>query len=556
MAQRLFCLRPDAVTPAHAQADGIDFVPTRPQILFGHHYASIAGLAPMLGPAVAVIWGWLPALLWVVFGSIFIGCVHDFTALVLSVRHKGASIGSLTESILGPAAKAAFLLLILFGVSLAMGVFVEAISTLFLWGDDFDPSNLASAVSSFPEAVLPSSGLMLLAMGVGWLLYIRRAPLLPTTLLGFAGLLGLIWLGYRFPTLGISDRAAWPEAAGWKGILLAYAYLASVLPVWLLLQARDFLNSLLLYLGLALLYTGLFLLAPDFAAPAVNPNPSGAPPVFPFVFITIACGAASGFHALVSSGTTSKQLDRETHARPIGYGGMIGESLLGLIAVLACTAALPDRDWATTYADWSAVSRLGDKLGVFIGGASQFVERLGVSRELSVTLIAMVVVSFALTTLDSATRLLRYNVQEAAESLGLPLLGNRFLATALATAAIGFFAFYRLPNPADPSGTLPAGLALWHLFGATNQLIAGLALLVGAAYLRQRGRTCWPLGIPAVFMLGGTFLALVWKIGGFLDKGWTLLAVVGGLLLAIGLVVLVAAWRRLRPGQRTGSSSG
>ncbi len=557
LTRRVFRLDPAAVTPAHARRDGIDFVPTRPLVLFGHHYASIAGLAPMLGPAVAVFWGWLPAMLWVVLGAIFVGCVHDFSALVLSVRHRGESIGALCRDILGPRAKGLFLALIFFGVALAMGVFVEVISTLFTWGADFDPTHLAAASTSFPEAVLPSGGLMLLALACGWLLYVRRLPLAPVALGGFALLLVLVWAGYRLPTLGIADPERWPAKDTWVWILLAYAYAASVLPVWLLLQARDFLNSLLLGLGLLLMYMGFFLLGPSFEAPAVNPEPTGAPPLMPFVFITIACGAASGFHSLVGSGTTARQLDRETHARPIGFGGMIGESLLGLMAVLACTSTLGGKEaWARTYVNWNAVQGLGAKLGVFIRGASLFIERLGIDHDLAATLVAMVVVSFALTTLDSATRLLRFNVEEiAAAWRGLPvlgplgrLLGGRFTATAVACGAIGFFAFYKVADPTAPAGVRSAGLALWTLFGSTNQLIAGLALMTATVYLRRLGRSSWPLAWPALFMVGNTLAALVLKILDFATRGEWVLLVLAVLLVGIGLGVgLTALAGYLRP---------
>ncbi|MCP4093992.1 MAG: carbon starvation protein A [Planctomycetes bacterium] len=552
LAQKVFVLDANAVTPAHELEDGIDFVPTRPLVLFGHHYASIAGLAPMLGPAVAVFWGWLPALVWVVCGSLLVGCVHDFAALVLSARHRGESIGSLCESILGPKAKALFLLLILFGVALAMGVFVYIISLLFSWNDDFNPAALAESTTSFPEVVMPSAGLMIVAMVCGWLLYVKKKPLLPVTIGGFSALLGLIGLGYMFPTLGF-ERASWPQQNTWIWILMTYAYAASVLPVWLLLQARDFLNSLLLVMGLLLMYSGFFIQAPTFDAPAFNPNPEGAPPILPFVFITIACGAASGFHSLVASGTTARQLDKEHHARPIGYGGMIAESLLGLIAVLACTTTFSSGSaWAKLYVNWGAVSAtLGAKLGVFIRGSASFIHQLGVPMELATTLVAMVVVSFALTTLDSATRLLRFNIEEIGSSIAkVPalspigrLLTNRFLATGGACAVICFFAFFEIDGK-------PAGLTLWTLFGGTNQLIAGLALLTATVYIKKKGRNYWPLAIPAVFMIAITMFALISKLIDFMNSDQTLLLGLTFALVFIGVGVGITALLALRGGAR------
>ena len=539
LAGRIFRLNPDRSTPAHRLRDEIDYVPTNRYVLFGHHYASITGLAPMLGPAVAVIWGWLPAMLWVVLGAIFVGCVHDFSALVVSMRARGQSIGKVAEGVIGPRAKLLFLALIFFGVALAMGVFVFIIAVLFQTGGDFNPSNLALARTSFPSAVLPSGALMILSMVMGFLLYKRNFPLGPTTAAGFVLMLLAVWLGTRYPTLGL-DPDHWPRQTGWTWILMGYAFAASVLPVWSLLQARDFLNSLLLYLGLLAAYGGFFVLRPAFAAPPVNLHPEGAPSLFPFVFIVIACGAASGFHSLVSSGTTAKQINRETDARFIAYGGMIGESLLGLIAVLACTAGFESGEiWRTAYADWATIETgLANKLGAFIRGTSRFIGALGVERDLATAFIAVVVVSFALTTLDSATRLLRFNVSEIGASIRLRFLGNRYIATAVAVTAICFFAFYKIPD-AQTGDLKPAGLILWTLFGTTNQLLAGLTLLVASLYLHQRGRNPFYTGVPMVFMLVSTLAALADNLIDFWHHGRTLLFVVGLMLflLAVGIVV-------------------
>ncbi len=544
LSRRIFRLDDNRETPAHTMTDGIDYVPTKRVILFGHHYASITGLAPMLGPAVAVIWGWVPAMLWVVFGAILVGCVHDFGALVVSMRAKGQSIGKVAEGVIGPRAKMLFLALIFFGVALAMGVFVFIISTLFSIGTDFQPGNLAAATTSYPSSVLPSAALMLMAMAMGYLLYKRNFPLAPTTLVGFVLLLFFVWLGMRYPTVGFSTEQ-WPKKETWIWILVGYAFLASVLPVWSLLQARDFLNSLLLYLGLATAYAGFFILGPTFQAPAISAHPEGAPSLFPFVFIVTACGAASGFHSLVSSGTTAKQINRETDARVIGYGAMIGESLLGLLAVFACTAGFSSKaDWTAAYRDWNTIETgLSNKLGAFINGTATFMGGLGVSSNLAVAFVAIIVVSFALTTLDSATRLLRFNVSEIGASLRLRFLGNRFVATTIACAAICFFAFYkiRVPDAAADSGYAikPAGLALWTLFGITNQLLAGLALLVVSLYLHQRGRNAIYTALPMVFMLVSTLTAMVEKLKGFKENKQYLLLTVGValFLIAVGIII-------------------
>jgi len=537
LATRVFRLSATSPTPAHTLRDEVDYVPTDRRVLFGHHYASITGLAPMLGPAVAVIWGWVPAMLWVVFGAILVGCVHDMSSLVVSMRARGTSIGKVAEGVIGHRAKAMFLALIFFGISLAMGVFVFVIAKLFRAAEDFDANNLAAATTSFPSAVLPSGALMVMAMIMGFLLYKKRFPLLPTTVVGFVLMLITVWLGTKYPTLGL-DRSRWPGQTGWTWMLLAYAFLASVLPVWSLLQARDFLNSLLLYLGLAATYGGFFVLGPKFAAPAVNVSPEGAPPLFPFVFIVIACGAASGFHSLVASGTTAKQIDKETDARFVAYGGMIGESLLGLLAVFACTAGFTDNAaWNKAYASWGTIqASLAAKLGAFIHGCSRFIGALGVEHGLAAAFVAVVVVSFALTTLDSATRLLRFNVSEIGATLRLKLLDNRYVATAIAVGAICFFAFYKIDGKS-------AGLVLWTLFGTTNQLLAGLALLVATLYLKQRGRNPYYTGLPMVFMLISTFVALGENLWDFYDKGQWLLLAVGSALFVVALGIVIEGLR-------------
>jgi carbon starvation protein len=520
LATRLFALREDAVTPAHALEDGVDYVPAHRFVLFGHHYASITGLSPMLGPAIAVIWGWLPAMLWVVLGALLVGCVHDFGALVVSVRAKGKSIGVVAEGLIGPRAKSLLHAIIFFGISLAMGVFVYVIATLFL-------------PRFYPQSIGPSGTILILALIIGWLTRKRGANLWALVAAGFVLVLIAVVLSPQAPVL-------WESQSGWTLVLLGYAWLASVLPVWSLLQPRDFLNSLLLYLGLGMVYIGFFVLRPEFAAPVVDTAPEGAPPMFPFVFIVIACGAASGFHSLVSSGTTAKQLDREVHARPIGYGGMMGESLLGLSAVLACTAGFASQsDWQSYYASWSTANTLPAKMSAFIDGAARFVSTLGVPDAAAKTLIAVVVVSFALTTLDSATRLLRYNIEEIAQTLRVERGINRYVSSSLAVGAIGFFAFYKIDGR-------EAGLALWELFGSTNQLLAGLALLVVSLYLIQRRRPSLPYVLPMLFMMVSTLTAMGVKLWQHFAGGNWLLLFVGGCITGTGVWLVIEAVLALR----------
>ena len=508
LAVRLFELDGSRPTPAHTQRDEVDYVPTNRFLVFGHHYASITGLSPMLGPAIAVIWGWLPATVWVVFGAVFVGAVHDFGALAVSLRARGVSIGKVTESLVGTRGKTLFHLVIFFLIALAMGVFVHIIATLF-------------SPTFYPESVLPSGVLIGIALVAG--LTARRRSWGPGRLagLGLVALAVIVWAGVRHPIVG-------PSVATWKWLLLSYAWLASVLPVWLLLQPRDYINSLLLYAGVGAMYLGFFLTNPSFVAPAFDAAPAGAPAMFPFVFIVIACGAASGFHALVSSGTSAKQLDDERDARFVGYGAMIGESILGLMAVLACTAGFVSREaWLERYVSWQAADSLGGNIAAFIGGTARFLATLGFTESVATTFVAILVVSFALTSLDSATRVLRYNVSEIGETLGIDMLANRYLASAVAAGAIWFFAFYEVAGEF-------AGLVLWQLFGTTNQLLAGLTLLAVTVYLLRRGKPLRYTLLPMTVVMVSTLSAMSVNLEEFWRDGdWR--------LFLTGLVIMVLA---------------
>ena len=527
LATRLFGLDANRATPAHTLRDDVDYVPTNRFILFGHQYASITGLSPMLGPAIAVIWGWLPATLWIVVGAIFVGAVQDFGAMVVSLRARGLSIGALTEDLVGRRGKTLFHIIIFFLIALAMGVFVHIIATLF-------------SPQFYPESVLPSSLMIVSALVVGLGRYRYKWGLLPLTATALVILVGLVGAGIEYPVVG-------PSLGQWKWLLLGYAFIASVLPVWLLLQPRDYINSLLLYVGVGAMYLGFALTNPSFAAPAIDLRPEGAPAMFPFVFIVIACGAASGFHALVSSGTSAKQLDKETDAPFVGYGAMIGESTLGLMAVLACTAGFVSReDWLTRYVSWQSADSLGSNIGAFISGSSHFLGALGFSESLGQTFVAVLVVSFALTSLDSATRLLRYNITEMGHTFKLDLLDNRFIASGFAVLAIWFFAFFEV-------GGEFAGLILWQLFGTTNQLLAGLALLAITIYLLRRGKPLAYTILPMALMLLLTLSAMTSNLIDFWTAGQWMLLITGGLILALALWLTVESGIAVRNYQRNPS---
>jgi len=510
LASRVFELDESQRTPAHQFRDDVDYVPTNRYVLFGHQFASITGLSPMLGPAIAVIWGWAPAMVWVVIGAIFVGAVHDFGALVVSIKSRGASIGKVTEDLIGPRAKTLFHLVIFFLIALAMGVFVHIVATLF-------------SPQFYPESVLPSALLIVVALGMGIAIYRLRWKISSLTVTAFLLLPLVVWIGMRYPMVG-------PSLNQWKSSLLIYAFATSVLPVWMLLQPRDYINSLLLYVGVATMYVGFFMTNPSFAAPALDLSPKGAPAIFPFVFVVIACGAASGFHALVSSGTSAKQLNHESDARFVGYGAMIGESLLGVMAVLACSAGFVSRqEWLTRYESWQIADNLGGNIAAFITGTTRFMATVGFPEEPTSIFVAVLVVSFALTSLDSATRLLRYNVTEISETLEIPFFGDRYVASAIAVTAIWFFAFFRVDGEF-------AGLMLWQLFGTTNQLLAALALLTITVYLLRRRKPIIYTLVPMLFMLLSTFVAMVSNLVDFWTEGQWILFFTGG------TIFMLAVW--------------
>lgn len=575
LSEKIFRLAgSETKTPAHLLEDGVDYIPTPRAVLFGHHYASIAGLAPILGPAVAVIWGWGPAMIWIVLGSIFIGCVHDFGSLVVSIRNGGRSIGQVTEDLIGPRARSLFHAIIFFLVSLSMGVFILVIAGLYTAPPQKEISVLSREVkpgieeikknhdagelktsksqlkSNFPESVPPTLALMIAAVFMGYFHHKKNYPLRNLTIISLFFVMLSIYFCMDAKFLeftGLNHPDSSPSTETWKWILLAYAFLASVTPVWLLLQSRDYINSFLLYLGVGLVYLGFFVgsIRGDLNGFHVNffREEDIGLDILPFVFITIACGSISGFHSLVSSGTTAKQINVEKDARFIGYGGMLGESLLGLTSVVACTVGFSNiEEWNMYYNSWAGLQGLSVQVGAYIGGTGRFLGYLGVPKAFGEGFIALIVISFALTSLDSATRLLRYNLEEIIDSWKSPIfkkyMGNRYTTSFLACASIAFFAFLKI----EVNGQMkPAGLALWKLFGTTNQLLGGLSLLVISIYLfKQKINFLYTL-IPMIFVLFVTLWAMVENFFEFLSgkNPSILLAFVGGTLFILAIWVLI-----------------
>jgi carbon starvation protein len=535
LATRVFLLDDSEPTPAHTMRDGRDFVPAPPLVVFGHHFASIAGLGPLLGPAIAVIWGWVPALLWIVLGCIFVGAVHDLGCMYSSLRNRARSVADLAYDVAGARARVLFLLFSIFAIALAMGVFVINIANLFA------PGAGGAEGGHVPEAVLPSVALIAIALAVGVLFYRYRVSLAKLTLPALLASLLFVWLGVQYPITHLFGLEL--SAPLWTYLLLGYALVATLLPVWVLLQPRDYLNSFQLFLGMGLLLIGAVVGGFTLSAPAFNPAPAGAPPMFPLLFITIACGAVSGFHSLVASGTTVRQLDRQSHALPIGYGGMLTEGLLATLALLAVAAGL-GAEWQSRYPDWLTAGK--SALANFVHGAGALVSAVGVPLALAKVFVATVAVGFALTTLDTGARLIRYNLQELGRAWRITPLVNPTLSTLLAVGLIGFFALLKAPDPV--TGELKSvGALLWQLFGASNQLLAALSLLVVSLYLRSLGRPTLYTLLPMCLMLVATLTALVIGMQGFAAKGNTLLLGVSAVIFALAVWLVgeaIVAWRR------------
>ncbi len=533
IAERILRLDPAFRTPAHEYRDDLDFMPTNRFVLWGHHFTSVAGAAPIIGPAIAVIWGWGPALLWIVLGTVLIAGVHDFGTLWASVRNRGQSIGALAAGVLGPRARSLFLLIIFFLLLMVNAVFAVTIATLF---------------TNFPASVLPYWLQIPVAIAIGWLAYRSRVPLLWPCVGGLLLLLAFVFLGAAVPLSLPAEPLGIPAVAWWVLIMLGYAAIASRMPVWLLLQPRDFINAHLLFVVLALLYLGLFVGRPDFAAPMFNRDlPADTPSLIPLLFVTIACGAISGFHGLVSSGTSARQLDRETDARFVGYLGATGEGLLALIALLAVAAGFASlEDWNAHYDSWAAASAGG--VAAFVTGAGNLLANLGIPLILGTTFVSIMVVAFAATTLDTSMRLQRFVLGEIGRDYRWPVLQNINAATAITFVTCAVLAF-----GADPDNPGGGGMVLWPLFGTTNQLTAGLSLLVLSLLLWQLHRGVLYTLIPFALVATMTTWAMVYNLGTYFADGNWLLVLVGGVILALniwlileGLTAGTRAWRRRR----------
>ncbi|MBN2120034.1 MAG: carbon starvation protein A [Candidatus Omnitrophica bacterium] len=483
---RLFGLNDARPTPAHAKNDGFDYVPAKNWfILFGHHFSSIAGAGPIVGPILAVsLWGWVPSVIWIVFGSIFIGAVHDFSALIVSVRSGGRSIADVSRETVSKRARVLFLIFVWIALALVITVFASICADTFV---------------AEPKIATSSLGLIPLALIVGFLIYRARLPLFPATIIGITGIILLIFLGERVHfTLGIDNSKNL-----WMIILFVYAFFASIIPVNILLQPRDYISSFLLFAGLILGSAGILITRPPMVGPAFVSFKSSQGNLVPMLFVTVACGAISGFHSLVASGTTSKQLPNESAAKKVGFGGMLLEGFLATIALITVSVAFSKAGPVTVFSQG-----FGQITRPLLGNYGAF-------------LATLILNAFILTTLDTATRINRYITEEL---LGLK---NYFLSTLLVVLFSAYLAF---------SG---GWKILWQMFGISNQLVAALALIVLTVWLMNKGKNFFYLLIPAVFMLFVTLSALFLKLSGFIADKNAGLIVVTLCLLLLGIFVAV-----------------
>ena len=539
--ERQLDVRADRPVPSHTMTDGVDYVPTRSSVLFGHHFSSIAGAGPIVGPIIAgLAFGWLPALLWIVLGSIFVGGVHDFTSLIASVRHRARSVGELCRDLLNPAAYYVFLVFIWLTLMYVQIVFLDLTASTF--APVVAPET--ADVQYHQGGVVASASVLYIVLAVlfGLAIYRFKMDVKRGTWIFVPLVFLALVVGHYLPLRADRIPAALLLGSAkntWLAGLLVYCFIASVLPVWLLLQPRDYLSSFLLYACVGGGAIGLVVAAATGGAPVNYPMFTGWTDkdlhfIFPALFVTIACGAVSGFHSIVASGTTSKQLANEKAARTVAYGSMLVEAVLAIVA-LAAVMLLTERPAGRT------------PVQIFAGGLGEFLGALHIHRGAAVTFGLLAVSSFLLTTLDTCTRLSRFIFEEIFHLSGGR---GRFLGTLASLALPALTVFRQVPGPGGK--LMPAWQAIWPAFGATNQLLAALALLVVYAWRKHENKPAFFILIPMVFMCITTLTALVQlMISHLFHGGSQLIGVLSGALALMAIVLILNAAGRLLRRQDT-----
>jgi carbon starvation protein len=511
---RKFDVRCDRPTPSHTEYDGIDRVPTKAPVLLGHHFSSIAGAGPIVGPIIAgIAFGWLPALLWIVLGSIFIGGVHDYSSLMASIRHKAKSIGEIARIYMTPLSYKIFLIFIWLALVYILIVFVDLTSAGF---------------TTSPSVGTSSIFFILLAIVFGLFVNRMRMNFKLATFIFVPLVFFGIYFGHLFPV----DNSILPPILGetkrtWNVLLLIYCFVASVTPVWILLQPRDYLSSFLLYASLIGAFIGILIGGFEIRYPMFTTwSDIQRGTLFPILFITIACGACSGFHSIVASGTTSKQLNNECDARPIGYGAMLIEGLVAVISLFTVVMVFSNNEILKS-----------NPLEIYGNGLGSFLEILGFPYAIGKSFGILAVSTFLLTTLDTSTRVGRYIFEEFFD-----MKGKNARITATATTLTLPLAFNFMVLRDVNGNVIPAWQAIWPVFGATNQLLAGLALLVVFVWLKKKGKNTIFVVMPMLFMLSMTLWALVQLI---YQSGFTIIGIISFILLCLSIMLIVEATRTL-----------
>ena len=534
IGNKIFKLSEEATAPSVSMEDGVDYVPTNKEVIFGHHFTSIAGTGPIVGPAVAIIWGWVPALIWVFVGSIFMGAVHDFGALIISMRNQGKSIADYTAKYVNNRTRFLFFLLVFLELWIVIAIFGLVIAVVF---------------AIYPASVFPVWFEVVIAVYLGHLIYKKGKSIMTWSIIAVIVMYLTVAIGAFMP-IKMPTVAGIPATGVWTIILLIYAFIASTLPVTTLLQPRDFINSHQLVIAMFLMLIGVFASAfgghLEIVAPAVQATPAQAPPMWPFLFITIACGAISGFHSLVSSGTSAKQVRKETDSLFVGYGSMLMEGALAILVIIAVSAGIGMgyttksgetlvgvAAWTTHYSSWAAAAGLGSKVGAFVNGAANMIAATGIPINFAIVIMGVFVASFAGTTLDTATRIQRYIVAELFGNFKMDFLTGKYMATSIAVLSAMALAF------ASGAGGKGA-LKLWPLFGAVNQTLAALALIIITVYLKEKGGKKWMIsGIPAIFMIFMTIWALIVNQTNFGNQHNMLLQTVNIIVLVIAIWIAI-----------------
>ena len=500
--EKVIGVNPHEATPAYKKYDGVDFIPAKNWlILFGHHFSSIAGAAPIVGPVIAIsIWGWGPTLAWIILGSIFIGAVHDFSSLVISIKNEGRSIADITKDVISLRAKYIFSLFVFFALILVVAVFSYLCAKTFVTDG---------------RIIFPSLGLIPVAMFVGFLIYKIRFNQTLSTIIGLTLLGVLIYLSTQMSITFNKDLLNI-----WIAILLLYAFFASILPVNILLQPRDYLSAYLLFFGIIVGFLGVFISCPSVNAPVfIKFNPQKTFPLWPLLFVTVACGAVSGFHSLVASGTTSKQISNQKYAKRIGYGAMIFEAILATLALLCVSGGL-------NFSQFKEIMKSSGPIVAFSKGFG--ILTFPLLKQFGAIVGVIILNAFILTTLDTATRITRYIFQE------ITGIKNRWFSTFVVIILAGFLAQgerWKL---------------IWPTFGASNQLVAALALFVITLWLISKSKPYLPFLLSALFMLATTLGALFIQLIKYFKEKEILLFTVSLILICLAIYLLWEVIRKMK----------